>query len=40
MGKLKKKKLEQIVSRTKVGGAEIVKYLQKDQHFMHQHLQE
>jgi len=32
-GKIKKEKLEQIVSRTKVGGAEIVKYLQKGSAF-------
>ncbi len=32
-GKIKKEKLEEIVSRTKVGGAEIVKYLQKGSAF-------
>ncbi len=32
-GKIKKEKLEEIISRTKVGGAEIVKYLQKGSAF-------
>ena len=32
-GKLKKEKLDQIVDRTKKGGAEIVKYLEKGSAF-------
>ena len=33
-GKLKKEKLDQIVDRTKKGGAEIVKYLEKGSAFL------
>ena len=39
-GKITKEQVDKIVDRTKKGGAEIVKFLEKDLHFMHLHLQE
>ena len=39
-GKISQERLEEINQRTRDGGAEIVKFLKKVQHFMHQQHQE